>query len=247
LAFALSGKEPQLLKSAIMVTGPTRFTYYKCDGFEVWGKEYQGPGETATWRLRVFAEQDRRIETYEDVRGEPPGGTRTGESKAMRDAIASWLAPAKDQQDHTLDQPSFVAPKILKTMTVQEAAAAWNDPRSAQLAKWIAEFNMPLEDFRSGHIVSYEKKRLGEVNYAVMWTEILALRALLKAAGVGEEIESLYTGALDKVKLTAEERKGLSPRVRAYVEYLEQEVSSVRASADRLKGTLRKINRDHKR
>jgi hypothetical protein len=83
----------------MMATGPKRFTYYKCEGFEVWGKEYQDPAGAVTWRLRVFSDQDRRIETYEDVTGEPPEGTRTGESKAMRDAIASWLEPAGDQQN----------------------------------------------------------------------------------------------------------------------------------------------------
>jgi hypothetical protein len=61
-----------------MATGPTRFTYYKCDGFEVWGKEYQGSAGESTWRLRVFADQDRKIEAYEDVTGEPPRGNANG-------------------------------------------------------------------------------------------------------------------------------------------------------------------------
>jgi hypothetical protein len=104
----------------MMAIGPTRFTYYKQDGFEVWGKQYQDSAGTVSWRLRVFSEQDRRIETYEDVTVEPPEGKRKGESKAMRDAIAAWLAPAtapgNDEQD------AKDAPQIPQAITVVETA-----------------------------------------------------------------------------------------------------------------------------
>jgi hypothetical protein len=139
---------------AMMAIGPTRFTYYKKDGFEVWGKQYQDSAGDVTWRLRVFSEQDRRIETYEDVTAEPPEGRRTGESKAMRDAIAEWLgpvpAPGKDEQDANPD-----APVVPESKTVVETA--------------------PLPE--------------------------------------------------DELSLNEEERKSLSPRARAYIQYLEQEVS----------------------
>jgi hypothetical protein len=82
---------------ATMATGPIRYTYYKQNGFEVWGKQYQDPAGAITWRLRVFSEQDRRITTYEDVAGDPPQGKRPGETEAMRDALAAWLAPAPDE------------------------------------------------------------------------------------------------------------------------------------------------------
>jgi hypothetical protein len=72
-----------------------RFTFYKSDGFEVWGKEYQDATGKVTWTLRVFSDQDRRIETYEAVAEVPPRGSRIGEFKAMKDAIASW------SQSHT--------------------------------------------------------------------------------------------------------------------------------------------------
>ena len=42
------------------------------------------------------------------------------------------------------------------------------------------------------------------------------------------KIESRYETPLDSVKLTEEERSALSPRVRAYIEHLEQEVYSWR-------------------
>jgi hypothetical protein len=50
------------------------------------------------------------------------------------------------------------------------------------------------------------------------------------------------TTPADKVKLTAEERAGLTPRVRAYIEYLEGEISQLGHESDKMKGTLRKIN-----
>jgi hypothetical protein len=232
-----------------MVTGPKRFTYYKCEGFEVWGKEYQDSDGATTWRLRVFSEQDRKIETYEEVTGESPEGTRTGESKAMRDAIAAWLEPAKDQQGPNLGQPSLGVeryrnmPQILKTMTVREAAPLWDDPSSVHLKRWGETFPIRLDEFDSGHITKYERERLGEkVSYPVIWTEVKALRALLQHVGLGEEIELHYTTPLDRVKLTAEERDGLTSRVRAYVEYLEGEISQLSHESDKMKGTLRKIN-----
>jgi hypothetical protein len=77
--------------------------------------------------------------------------------------------------------------EILKTMTIREAAAIWDDPQGIHLQKWAQRFEISLEECHSGHIVTYEKEGLGEVNYGAVWTEILALRALLQAAGAGEE------------------------------------------------------------
>jgi len=238
---------------AIMSRSAKRFTYYKCDGFEVWGQEYQDSAGTVTWRLRVFSDSDRKIATYEDVTGGSAEGTRTGESQAMRDAIAAWLEPAGDREDVNLSQPSprverfLNMPQILKTMTVLEAAPLWDDPRAVHLRRWGETYGIALEEFHIDHILTYEKDRQTEVNYAVMWTEVMALRALLKDAGVGEGIELHYMTPLDKVKLTAEELNGLSRRARAYVEYLEQEVSRLSALNERTKGTLRKSNSGRKR
>jgi hypothetical protein len=133
--------------------------------------------------------------------------------------------------------------KILGTMTVQEAASLWDDPQSVHLKQWGKMFEVPLDEFRYDHIVTYEQERLGEkIGYPVVWAEVKALRALLKHAGLGEEIESHYTTPLEKVKLTTDEIQGLPPRARAYIEYLEQEVSGLSASEEKMKGTLRKIN-----
>jgi hypothetical protein len=225
------------------------YTYCKTDGFEVWGKQYRNSAGEVTWRLRVFAEQDRKIETYEDVTGEPPEGIRTGESKAMRDAIAAWLEPAVDQQDPSPSQHGprieryINTPQILKTMTVLEAAPLWKDPRSVHLKRWGETFAIRLDEFHSGHVAAYEQERLADkVSYPTVWTEVKALRALLQHVGLGEEIESHYRTPLEKVKLTPEELEGLTSRARAYIEYLEREISMLGAEGDKMKGTLRKIN-----
>jgi hypothetical protein len=132
---------------------------------------------------------------------------------------------------------------ILKTMTIREAAAAWDDPRSALLETWAELFDVTLEGLRYSHILRYETERLAaKVPYAFIWPEVAALRALLKCVGLGEEIQSHYETPLEKVKLTEQELATLSARVRAYIAYLEQQVSGLNAENDRMKGTLRKIN-----
>jgi Trp operon repressor len=137
---------------------------------------------------------------------------------------------------------------ILKTMTVHEAAPLWDDPRSVHLTRWGETFTIRLDEFHYGHIATYEQERLAEnVSYPTVWAEVKALRALLQNVGLGEEIESHYTTSLDRVKLTAEERDGLTPRARAYVEYLEGEISQLRHESDKTKATLRKINWGRKR
>jgi hypothetical protein len=138
--------------------------------------------------------------------------------------------------------------KILGTMTIREAATLWDDPRSVHLKHWAETLEIRLVEFDYGHIARYEQERLAEkVSYAMAWTEVKALRALLQYVGLGQEIESHYTTPFDQVKLTAEERESLTPRARAYIEYLEQELSGLTASAEKMKGTLRKVNWGRKR
>jgi hypothetical protein len=111
--------------------------------------------------------------------------------------------------------------EILKTMTIQEAAPLWDDLRRVHLQKWAETFVFPLEEFHYGHIVTYEKDRLAEAPYSVVWTEILALRALLKQVGLGDEIEARYMTPLDRVRLTPDELEALPARAQAYIKYLE--------------------------
>lgn len=53
--------------------------------------------------------------------------------------------------------------QILRTMTIREAAALWDDPRRAHLGKWERECNQPLEGLHHGHIIMYLNKRSLEV------------------------------------------------------------------------------------
>jgi hypothetical protein len=138
--------------------------------------------------------------------------------------------------------------ELLKTMTVQEASGLWDDPRSVHLKRWGETFTIRLDEFHYGHIATYEQERLAEnVSYPTVWTEVKALRALFQHVGLGEEIESYYMTPLDRVVLTAEELEGLTPRARAYIEYLEGEISQLSHKSGKMKGTLRKINWGRKR
>jgi hypothetical protein len=126
-----------------MATGPIRYTYYKKDGFEVWGKQYQDSAGAVTWRLRVFAEQDRRINTYEDVAEVPPEGKRTGEAEAIRDALAAWLAPvqnepAPDEPDTNahLEIPNAAA--VPETATLQAKLRLNEEERRTLSARALA-------------------------------------------------------------------------------------------------------------
>jgi hypothetical protein len=86
-----SEKRAILIALEQLSMSPKRYTYYKTDGFEVWGKEYQDPVGVITWHLRVFSEQDRKIETYDTVTPDNlPTCRRTGETKAMLEAMATW-------------------------------------------------------------------------------------------------------------------------------------------------------------
>jgi hypothetical protein len=132
--------------------------------------------------------------------------------------------------------------RILKTMTVKQAAPLWDDPRRVHLQRWAETFNVPLDEFCSGHIATYEKERLAEVGYPIVWTEVKALRTLLKHAGVGQEIESHYRSPLEKVKLTPEEMQELPARARAYIEYLEKEISGLESEKHVMQNKIRKHN-----
>src|ERR1700677_2809168 len=65
---------------------------------------------------------------------------------------------------------------ILKTMTIQEAAALWSDPLRAHLGKWEREFNQRLELLHAGHILTYQAERHKEVDASVVNLEVDALR-----------------------------------------------------------------------
>jgi hypothetical protein len=132
--------------------------------------------------------------------------------------------------------------KILKTMTVQEAAALWDDPLRAHLGKWEREFNQPLEDLHGGHVITYQIERHAEVDASVVNLEVDALRKLLKAAGTGKEVERGYSPLREDIELTEAELEALPTRVLSYIRELEQRLKQAESVQDQTKDRLRKAN-----
>src|ERR1700677_2753343 len=101
-------------------------------------------------------------------------------------------------------------------MTVREAAPLWGDPRRVLLEWWSERVDLPLNELHTGHIAGYEKERLADgAAYREIWTEILALRAMLDHAGLTQDIESHHRRGPDSVRLTDQERSDLPSRVLA--------------------------------
>ena len=127
-------------------------------------------------------------------------------------------------------------------MTVQEAAALWDDPQRANLGKWEREFNQPLEDLHVGHVITYQTERREEVEAALVNLEVDALRALLKAAGCGKEIEQRYQPLTESTRLKQEELAALPSRARAYIRELEQRIAGLEFEASVMANKIRKHN-----
>lgn len=158
------------------------------------------------------------------------------------------LSLAEAQQGPNLSQPSpGVEPnrnmlQILKTMTIQEAAALWSDPLRAHLGKWEREFNQPLEGLHVGHVITYQTERHREVDASVVNLEVDALRALLKEAGCGQDIEQRYEPLNEGIRLKQEEFAALPSRIRAYISGLEQRIAGLESENDAMKNKIRKHN-----
>ena len=133
-------------------------------------------------------------------------------------------------------------PQILKTMTIQEAAALWSDPLRVHLGKWEREFDQPLEGLHVGHVVTYQTERHLEVDASVVNIEVDALRALLKAAGTGKEVERGYPPVREDIELTEVELEALPRRIRTYIRELKGRLAETESARDAAKDSLRKAN-----
>lgn len=69
--------------------------------------------------------------------------------------------------------------EIKGTMTIAEAAAAWENPGRADLKRWGETFAVRLVDLHIGHIKTYQLDRNREVAASVVDTEVIALFELL--------------------------------------------------------------------
>lgn len=127
-------------------------------------------------------------------------------------------------------------------MTIREAAALWNDPRRVHLEKWEKDFNQPLAGLHIGHVHTYRTQRAREVDISIVNMEVEALRAMLKQAGTGEEIDRYYRPIEEAITLTPEELNGLSHRVRTYIFDLEKALDQLQSEHYTTKNRLRKAN-----
>lgn len=87
-------------------------------------------------------------------------------------------------------------PDILVTMTVKEAVEhlAKPDKRHLQryLQRWGETFGIRLNEFHIGHILTYRRERIQEVEAAIVNQEIGALLMLLRKLNLAEEVERSY-------------------------------------------------------
>jgi hypothetical protein len=132
--------------------------------------------------------------------------------------------------------------QILKTMTIQEAAALWSDPARIYLNKWIEDFNLPLEQLRMSHVDEYQMQRAHDVDPLQVRAEVATLRALLMEAGTGEEIHEVFLTPEERLALKPEELVALPERARAYIGHLEKRLEALESEGRLTKDKLRKAN-----
>ncbi len=92
------------------------------------------------------------------------------------------------------------------------------------------------------HVDKYHAKRVQEVDHLQAMAEIATLRALLRAAGTGEEIHEAFLSPEEKLKLTPDELAALPGRARAYIQHLEERLRTSQFGLSRTKNSLRKAN-----
>jgi hypothetical protein len=94
-------------------------------------------------------------------------------------------APAPEYASVSKGATHFTTQKyISKTMTIEEAAAIWNNPRADFLDRWAQMFSVRLEEITADHIIKYQTDRAHESPQCIVDVELRALRALLKEVGL---------------------------------------------------------------
>jgi len=133
------------------------------------------------------------------------------------------------------------------TMTIQEAATHWLDPKSSYLKRWGETFGIRLMDFHVGHVITYRAERSKEVATQTIDLEVDALLTLLRELHLGADIERHFGHAHNSSELTVEEIESLPERIRAYITEVRKELAILRSENDRLKNQVRKANWDRSR
>lgn len=125
-------------------------------------------------------------------------------------------------------------------MTIQEAAAHWQDPRSEQLGVLGEVFGVCLHDVHIGHIRTYQRERGQYVSGAQVDAEVDALLALLQQIGLGGEVRPFYQSFAQAEELTPAELNALSEPVRRHIAKLKREISQLHAEGENMKIRVRK-------
>jgi hypothetical protein len=131
---------------------------------------------------------------------------------------------------------------ISGTMTIEEAARLWSDPRKEHLHRWAETFGVPLQQLHPGHIVTYQKDRGEETNASQVDEEVGALLALLKELGLGDEIERFNRPLCASGGLTSAEIRALPERARKYIDELKEEIANLQARCGRMEDRIRRTN-----
>jgi hypothetical protein len=92
-------------------------------------------------------------------------------------------------------------PEILATMTVKEAAEYLAESSKTDLQRWGETFGIPLNEFHTGHIRTYQIDRVQEVEARIVDREVAVLLKLLRGLNLSAEIERFYRPLVGTTKL----------------------------------------------
>jgi hypothetical protein len=132
-------------------------------------------------------------------------------------------------------------------MTVKEALELCTPVQRTNLALWSERFDIKLREFHIGHVKTYEKERLREVNLHVVNAEVDTLLRLVESAGVGDASLRKYRPLQESFLLTNEEREALPNRAQKYLEVLEREIQRLSTENERIMNMLRKLSSNRRR
>ena len=132
-------------------------------------------------------------------------------------------------------------------MTVKDALQFCTPAQRDNLIQWSERFAIKLREFHIGHIKTYEKERLREVNLHVVNAEVDTLLRLVESAGVGDASLRKYRPLQESFVLTNEERETLPARAQKYVQVLEREIQRLTVENERLMNLLLKLSSNRRR
>jgi len=131
-------------------------------------------------------------------------------------------------------------------MTVKDALEYCSSAQRRNLLRWSDRFPVKLRDFHIGHIRTYEKDRLREVDLNIVNAEVDSLLRLVESAGGGDLSLRKYRPLQESYVLTFDERKTLPPKAQKFIELLEREIQRLNSENERIINMLRRTVQRHK-